>query len=149
MVHYQEYADGWKRVDRKFEGKRPNGEWDVAGGGRKRAINAEVTSFFITEFGDEWRAKDLFFELKEIGEIDEVVIPPERNRRGKRYRFACFFNVVDEKLMAIKLDSIVLEGRKLFANLPRFQRVDKNGSKDIIYRVNRRTMNKGAEGDGV
>lgn len=88
--------------------------------GRKKGNDGAVTSFFITEFGENGEAKDLFFELKEFGELDEVVIPPKRDRRGRIYGFARFLNVADEKYLAIKLDSVILKGRKLFANLPRF-----------------------------
>lgn len=44
--------------------------------------------FFITEFGDSWKSRDLLFELKELGKIVEVVIPNKRDRRGRRYGFA-------------------------------------------------------------
>lgn len=60
--------------------------------------------------------------MKELGEIVEVVIPSKRDRRGRRYGFVRFANMVDENMLAIKLDSVILDGRKMFANLPRFQR---------------------------
>lgn len=67
-------------------------------------------------------SKRFVFEFKELGEIDEVVIPPKREKIDRRYGFVRFFNVKEEKLLATKLDNIVLEGRKIFANLPRFKR---------------------------
>lgn len=121
MVHFQDSENGWRRVVQKPGGKGVAGSWDVAAGGRKMDLDAVVTSFFITEFGDNWKANELFYKLKELGEMNEVVIPPKRDMRGRRYMFARFFNMVNEKLMAVKLDNVVLEGRKLFANLPRFQ----------------------------
>lgn len=45
------------------------------------------------------------------------------------------------KLLEIKLDCLVLEGRKLFANLPRFQRLGKEGIKDNGKAENRREAN--------
>lgn len=58
---------------------------------RKKMDNEEsVTSFFITEFGGKWSVKDLLYELKEYGELEEVVIPPRRDRRGRRYGFSRF-----------------------------------------------------------
>lgn len=81
-----------------------------------------VTTFFFIEFGSKWYARDLLFEFKELGEIDGVVIPQKRDKRGRRYGFVRFWNVEDERMQPIKLDNLVLEGRKLFANLPRFQR---------------------------
>lgn len=84
---------------------------------------SKITSFFITEFGENWRARDLLFELKECGDIVEIVIPQRRDRRRRRYGFERFANEGDTDLLAIKLDSIMLEGRKLYVNLPRFQRL--------------------------
>lgn len=112
--------DGWSKVTKKFGGKRATGVWDIAGGGRKRTTKVDVTYFFIIEFGDIWKANDLFFDLKEFRELVVVVIPPKRDRRGRGFGFSRFSNVAGEKLLAINLDSIVLEDRKLFANLPRF-----------------------------
>lgn len=80
-------------------------------------------------------SKGLFFELKEMGDIDEVVIPPKKYKRGGRYGFVHYFNVADEKMLAIKLDSIVLEGRKLYANLPRFERGDNQISNNFRKEV--------------
>ncbi|XP_058732678.1 uncharacterized protein LOC131604238 [Vicia villosa] len=93
------------------------------GGYRKESVaDATITTFFFTEFGLKWKARDLLFEFKDLGEVDEVVIPPRKDKRGRRYCFVRFLNVKDVNLMATKLDSMVLDGRKLFANLPRFQR---------------------------
>lgn len=114
--------DGWRKVIKKKVVKRDVGAWDVAVDGRRREVGAEVTNFFITQLGDNWKARDLLFELKELRKIVEVVIPSKRDRRGRRYGFTRYVNVVDENLKAIKLDSVILEGRKMFANLPRFQR---------------------------
>lgn len=57
-----------------------------------------------------------------MGELGEVVISPRRDRRGRIFWFARFINVRDVQHLATKLDNLVLEGRKLFANIPRFQR---------------------------
>lgn len=87
-------------------------------------------SFFVIEFGEKWKAKDLFFEFKELGEIAEVIIPPRRDRKGRRYGFVLYTIVSDEMLLATKLDNIILDGRKIFANIPRFQR----NLKEVVYR---------------
>lgn len=97
-------------------------KWDVAGGGGKKEAGKSVSTFYVTNFGNSWKARDLLFEFKELGDVDEVVIPPRRDKRGSRYGFVRFQNVANEKLMAIKLDSLMLEGRKIFVNISRFQR---------------------------
>lgn len=124
MVRSKEMEGGWKRVGGKHhKGYGVKAFWDVANRWRNKGGEAAITSFFITEFRDKWKAQDLLFELKEFGDLEEVVIPPKRDIRGRRYGFTRFLNVTNKKLFAIKLDIVMLEGRKLFANIPRFQRV--------------------------
>lgn len=112
----------WRRVGKSHCRRCGKEVWDLTNGGKKVCYEGTVTSFFITEFGDNWSVNDLFYELKEYGELEDIVVPPRRDRRGRRYGFSRFQNVKDEKMLSIKLDNIILEGRKLYANLPRFQR---------------------------
>ncbi|CAI8587405.1 unnamed protein product [Vicia faba] len=51
-----------------------------------------------------------------------MFIPPKRDKVGRRYGFVRYFNIADERLMATKLDNVILDGRNIFANIPRFQR---------------------------
>lgn len=78
-------------------------------GERERNRNSrDTTTIFVTEFDDKWRAWDLFFEFKELGDIGEVIIPPKRDRRGRRYGFVRFINVEDVKRLATKMDNVIL-----------------------------------------
>ncbi|XP_058757254.1 uncharacterized protein LOC131630495 [Vicia villosa] len=65
--------------------------------------------------------------FQSYGDIDEVIIPNKRDRRGMRYGFVRFFGVSDSEFLATKLDNIFLENKKIFVNLPRFQRKDSFG----------------------
>lgn len=135
MVH----ATGWRRVGKVQQRNAGREKWDVTYrvinkrqqegsiSGKNNGNIRNFTTFFITEFGDKWRVQDLFFELKEFGELEEIVIPPRRDKNGRRYGFTRFLNVSGENMMEIKLDNLVLEGRKLFSNLPGFQIVGKKG----------------------
>src|SRR4051812_31435620 len=96
-------AGGWRQVQRRKTGHGGHISWDVAVGEGKRGASTVVSSFFITEFGEGWRASDLLFELKDFGDIVEVVIPAKRDKRGRRYCFARFANVADVQLLATKL----------------------------------------------
>lgn len=64
----------------------------------------------------------MYHEFKDLGEIDEVFIPFKRTRWGKKYGFVRFLNVKDEKLLKTKLDNLFLGEKKIFANLPKFER---------------------------
>lgn len=61
----------------------------------------------------------------------EVYIPGKRDRRGRRYKFARFRKVMDDRVMAAKLDSIQIEGKKIFANITRFQRGVENAKRNV------------------
>ncbi|KAI5439407.1 hypothetical protein KIW84_024980 [Lathyrus oleraceus] len=56
-------------------------------------------------------AKDLYDVLKDLRDIDKVIIPPKRDKRGNKYDFVRFFNVRDERLMVAKLDNTFIEGK--------------------------------------
>ncbi|KAI5384542.1 hypothetical protein KIW84_071518 [Lathyrus oleraceus] len=58
--------------------------------------------------------------FEEFGMIDEVVIPPKRDKRGRKYKFVCFFNVGNVRRLVLQLYNLIIEGRKFFANIPRF-----------------------------
>lgn len=81
-----------------------------------------VTSFFVSEFPDFYSAKNLFDLFGCSGNVVEVAISPRRNKFGKRSGFERFIDVDDGRLLAIRLDNIVIEGKKIHVNLPRFDR---------------------------
>lgn len=59
------------------------------------------------------------------GYVDEVVIPSKNDVWGNTYEFVHVFNVKDSKLLATKLDNILLESVKLYVNIPKFARAGK------------------------
>lgn len=50
------------------------------------------------------------------------MIPPKLNKFGKRYGFARFTEVEDARLLAVRLDNIVIDEKKIHANVPRLDR---------------------------
>ncbi|CAK8566082.1 unnamed protein product [Lathyrus sativus] len=60
--------------------------------------------------------------FNKFGIVMGVFIPARRDKRGKQNNFVRFKKVQDERLMANKLDSIHIKGRKIFANIYRFNR---------------------------
>lgn len=55
--------------------------------------------------------------------MDEVIIPPKRDDRGKRYGFAGFFEVQNAEVLTVELDNIFIGRRKLHVNLPKYEEV--------------------------
>ncbi|CAI8606742.1 unnamed protein product [Vicia faba] len=52
----------------------------------------------------------------------EVMILPKRNKFGKRFGFARFMEIEEERLFSVKLDNVIIDGKKIHANQPRFGR---------------------------
>lgn len=92
----------------------------------------KTTTFYIIEFGDKTDAKCMYQAFMGMRDIDEVIIPPKRNARRNTYGFIRFFNMKNNRLLATKLDNIFLDGRKIFANIPRFQRKEINLKQKVL-----------------
>lgn len=58
--------------------------------------------------------------FRDFSDADEVVIPPKKDRRGKRYMFVRFKKVEDVRLTMVKLENIIIEGKKNYANVTIF-----------------------------
>lgn len=114
---------GWKIIIRSKGNRNLENRWDIFKN-RIEGVRGETTSFFFTDFKEGWRAKDLFFEFKPFGEIDEIVFPTKRDWRGNKYGFVRFVNVANARLLETKLDNIWLEDRKIRANITKFSRKD-------------------------
>ncbi|XP_058775601.1 uncharacterized protein LOC131649870 [Vicia villosa] len=95
---------------------------------RDEAIKS--ASIYFSEVPDRVKAREIFGLFGCIGEIVEVVIPPKRNKLGKRFGFARFKDVEDVRRLAVKLDNVFIDGTKIHANPPRFER-NNNGEVDL------------------
>lgn len=90
--------------------------------GKEVSSKEEALNFFITEFPKEMSAKDLFEIFKGYGLVMKVAIPPRRDKKGRRYEFMRFGKVDNERELATKLVNIFTRGRKLYANIPIFNK---------------------------
>ncbi|KAI5412726.1 hypothetical protein KIW84_057384 [Lathyrus oleraceus] len=97
-------------------------QFGLKGGGKDLGDTEEISYFFFTEFPKTYGAKNMAKIFKEYGIVIKVFIPARRDNRGKWYGFVRYIKVNDERLMVAKLDNIQIEGRKIFANVPRFKR---------------------------
>lgn len=110
----------WKLVNRN-QVRRATGKWDILKNGKGK-VQGPSTTFFFTYFVESWSAKDLFFEFKELGEIDEIVISSKSDWRGKKYGFVKFVKMVDERMVEAKLNNIWMDGRKIITNISKYKR---------------------------
>ncbi|XP_058777091.1 uncharacterized protein LOC131651443 [Vicia villosa] len=114
---------GWSKVTYL---KRSAGRWDTfpyGGRNRNSSSGKEVISMYISEFPEFYSARELFELFGCSGQVVEVAISPRRNKFGKRFGFARFIDVEDARTLAVRLDNIIIDGRKIHVYLPRFTRV--------------------------
>ncbi|CAK8566722.1 unnamed protein product [Lathyrus sativus] len=91
--------------------------------GNDHVAGKHLSYFFFTEFPESYNAKEMAEMFKDFGLLSDVFILERRDKRGRRYSFARFRKVYEERLIVARLDSIQIKGKKIFANVPRFQRV--------------------------
>ena len=82
----------------------------------------EISSFYFTRFSDDVSKKDLWYQFKKWGDVREVFVSKQRNKNGRRYGFARFKGVNDVYILERQLDNIVIEGMKLYVNIPKYGR---------------------------
>lgn len=133
----------WKQARRKgFRGLVTR--WDAFQVGLKirEAELCRIIFFFFLKILDRVRVEDIFELFGCIGDIVEVVIPPRLNKLGKRSGFARFKEIKDGRLFAVKLDNVIIDGKKIHANLPqyfekmegKYKLVDNTPINDYIYK---------------
>lgn len=82
---------GWGKVAGR-KGSYAISGWDIACCDEEGFVGP-LTSFFITEFNNVWKAKYLFMEFKGLGDLKEVVISPRRDKRGRRFGFRVYIAI--------------------------------------------------------
>lgn len=98
-------------------------KWDVFQyGGMQACSTEEVSTIFFSEFPDRIRALDIFKLFGCVDDVVEVVISSRRNKWGRRFSFGRFKGKEDIKTLNVKLDNIMIDGKKIHANQPRFER---------------------------
>ncbi|XP_058774651.1 uncharacterized protein LOC131648933 [Vicia villosa] len=117
------HVGDWKTFSRRpFKALGPR--WDVFpwGGGVRRNKIAEITSIFFSEFPESHSGKSFFEVFGCLGNVVEVAISPRKNNLGKKFGFVRFEEVEDGRLLAVRCDNVMIMGKKIHANLPRFER---------------------------
>lgn len=122
-------GDGWKRVLYAHFVRKDKKRWDYfPWGGRsqnrsKQNMNQKVSSFYVSEFPYSSSTNDLFDLFGYAGKVIKVSILSRRNNIGKQFRFARFLEVEDDGwMLVVRLDNILIRGKKIHVNLPRHQK---------------------------
>lgn len=118
-----EEGEGWQKVTakKKRSSNRAKNSTDVASNVKGIVVKSTI-SYYFTEFPDSHGAKEMLRAFSHYGAVMEVVIPPKRDKRGKRFGFVRFRDVRESERFAVELDNIIIGSKKIHVNLPRFQR---------------------------
>ncbi|XP_058726543.1 uncharacterized protein LOC131597900 [Vicia villosa] len=148
---YAVRGGGWMEVKnrRLFHSWKPR--WDTVPYGGKN-LNFKglkeklVNSIYFSKILEFSVSKELFELFGCIGRVVEVSISPRRNNIGKRFGFARFVEVEDERLLAVRIDNVIIDGKKIHANIPRYQRNvavggSKGKEKEVVF-VNHNVVRK-------
>ena len=77
----------------------------------------DVTTFYFSRFPEGIKEKDLWQIFQKWGKVWEVFIPKSKNKKGHRFGFVKFKEVVDEQRLKRQLDNnIFIGGMKMFVN---------------------------------
>ncbi|PWA76286.1 hypothetical protein CTI12_AA064830 [Artemisia annua] len=80
------------------------------------------TSVFVTNFPDQFLAKDLWNTCKQYGYVVDAYIPNRRSKAVKRFSFVRFIKVFDVTRLVNNLCTVWVGRYKIHANIPRFHR---------------------------
>ena len=82
----------------------------------------EITSFFFSNFPDEMNEVGLWKIFQRWGKVREVIVAGKRTKEGRRFGFVRFQGVRNDKELEYQLDKITIGNRRLFVNLPKYNR---------------------------
>lgn len=101
--------------------------WKLPRSRRRRPVSKVETSFFITRFPDKYTCAKLWEVFKEFGWVSDVFIPKKKARGGYAFAFVRFLGVSDVLAMEVKLNALVLENKRISANIALFGREEVSG----------------------
>nr|GEV68646.1 nucleotide-binding alpha-beta plait domain-containing protein [Tanacetum cinerariifolium] len=89
---------------------------------KENDVSKISTSIFVTNFPENFSAKDLFHSCKVYGHVVDSFIPVKKTNGGKIFDFVRFINVFNVDRLVNNLCTIWVGRFKLHANVARFQR---------------------------
>nr|GEY77412.1 RNA-directed DNA polymerase, eukaryota, reverse transcriptase zinc-binding domain protein [Tanacetum cinerariifolium] len=89
-------------------------------------VSKVSTSFFVSNFPDQFTAKELWNACRQYGNVVDAFIPNRRSKAGKRFGFVRFIKFFDVYRLVNNLCTIWIGRYKLHTNVARFQRMHVN-----------------------
>jgi len=91
----------------------------------------EHTTFFCSNFSNGYGELDMHKVFKKWARVKEVFITRRLNKWGRRFGFVRFFEVGNVTSLEKELDQIYIGNKKLYVNIPRYQRHDSDPGKRL------------------
>ncbi|KAL4561124.1 hypothetical protein LXL04_033286 [Taraxacum kok-saghyz] len=106
----------WKKV----QGRRRYTKTKVAT--RNEELSNIATNFYVSNLPVGWNSSRLWHAVKHLGFLVDAYIPVKKDRGGLIFGFVRFARVTDTVALLKRLNELVLEGRRIFANIARYGR---------------------------
>lgn len=88
-------------------------------GGLQEKMNGNITSFFFSNFPDDFHEKEILEVFERWGRVLDIFIPKKRDVHGKRFGFVRFLDVLNPAALEKQLDQIIIGAEKLHVNRPK------------------------------
>ncbi|KAK1414500.1 hypothetical protein QVD17_30246 [Tagetes erecta] len=96
------------------------GGWQYPRRRRSKPADKITTTFFITRFPQVYNSQQLWGIFQEFGKVTDVFIPKKKTKGGYVFAFVRFVGVPDVTVLEGKLNTIVLEDRRISANVAHY-----------------------------
>ncbi|GKV19323.1 hypothetical protein SLEP1_g29603 [Rubroshorea leprosula] len=97
--------------------------------GYGKGVLEQATSFFFTNFPDDWRMDEMWTAFIRCGRAIQVYVARKKDKRGRRFGFVRFLNVNNPKELEAKLKQIHFDNYHLEANIAIFSKDESKPNK--------------------
>ncbi|KAK1426165.1 hypothetical protein QVD17_14834 [Tagetes erecta] len=98
------------------------GGWQHPRRHRRRTSEKATTTFFVTRFPEDYSSMQLKSVFQDFGKVTDVFIPEKKTKGGYLFAFVRFVGVTQVAELEGNLNTVVLKGRRISANVARYGR---------------------------
>ncbi|KAL4585905.1 hypothetical protein LXL04_010532 [Taraxacum kok-saghyz] len=117
--------EGWTTIRgrrHKASKQASNGTFD---------LSKLATNFFVSNLPANWNSSRLWNTVQHLGILVDAFVPGKMDREGHKFGFVRFVRVYDLPTLLRNLNELVLEGRRLTANVAKYGRTAGQGNNDL------------------
>lgn len=91
------------------------------------AVDNITTSFYFSDFPDDWKVSDMWKSFRPFGTIVDVFVPTKRDKNGRRFGFVRYKGIRDTESLENSLKALWIGEQNIFIKLARFRRPNGSG----------------------